>query len=187
MNWKFGSAGRIICSRRAFLILILTCFPACNRQQPSQTPDPRLAQLQNDVRKLSEENQQLQQEIQTLRAQLSAQQTQTASATSPADSITVERVKKEVAPVLKEAIERIKKNAETAKTGGQFGMRIEYDLKNAVYGLVMGDSGDPPYAKVIVGYEKFLESNNSSRSYGNGSTTFVFAFRNNEWILQSYQ
>ena len=67
-------------------------------------------------------------------------------------------------------------------------MRVEYDLKNAVYGLVKNDDQSAPYsAKVIVKFEKFLESDEVSRSYGNGSSTFVFAYRNKQWILQSYE
>jgi hypothetical protein len=67
-------------------------------------------------------------------------------------------------------------------------MRMEYDVPAAVYGLIT--TGDPeiPYrAKVIVKYEKFLESEKKSGSYGAGSTTFLFALKKNRWVLESFQ
>jgi hypothetical protein len=44
-----------------------------------------------------------------------------------------------------------------------------------------------PAAKVIVKYEKFLESADDSRSYGSGSTIFVFANQEDRWVLRSYE
>jgi TolA-binding protein len=189
--WKFWSAGRIICSRQIFLFLIpVLCF-GCGNSKPQQ-PDPQIVQLQNDVRKLSDDNQQLKQQVETLRQQLTQSQTaispQNVSQIKPAPIMTVEEMKEGVAPLLKEAIERIKKSSETPKSGNQFGMRMQYDLKHAVYGLVQtGDQTAPYSAKVIVKFEKFLESENSSKSYGNGSSTFLFSYRSGQWVLDSYQ
>jgi hypothetical protein len=59
-------------------------------------------------------------------------------------------------------------------------------LQNAVYGL-QNNEGSNPSAKVIVKFEKFLESGEDSRSYGSGSSTFVFIYQNKQWLLQSYE
>jgi len=190
MDWKFGSAGRIICFRQTFLISALALSIGCGQSKPQQ--DPQLDQLRTDIRKLSEENQHLLKEIQALRKEreekmAAAPQTST-SGQLPAQAMTLEQMKKEVSPILKDTIEKIKEASESSKNGKQFGMRVEYDLKNAVYGLVKTENDLAPYhAKVIVKFEKFLESRDFSRSYGNGSSTFVFAYRSGQWILQSYE
>ena len=192
MNWKFWSAGRIICSRQTFLILFaLSLLLSCRQQTKGK--DPQIDQLQRDFKQLSSENQRLLKEVQTLREEMrqrqaphSAPESQTAQQTT--ELMSVDQMKKEVGLILKDAIERIKKSSETPKGENKFGMRVEYDLKNAVYGLVNNNDPSAPYsAKVIVKFEKFLESGNVSRSYGNGSSTFVFAYRNKQWILQSYE
>jgi regulator of replication initiation timing len=192
MHWKFWSAGRIICSRQIFLtLLIFTFFICCGQSQKEK--DPQIVQLQKDVSRLSEENQRLTNEVQSLRTQLQSNESAPVPTEIPkeqpsAESMTVEQMKQEVAPLLKDTIQKIKIESESAKNGKQFGMRAEYDLKNAVYGLVKNDDESAPYsAKVIVKFEKFLESDHVSRSYGNGSSTFVFAYRNKQWILQSYE
>ncbi|HJZ12598.1 MAG TPA: hypothetical protein VJ521_10630, partial [Acidobacteriota bacterium] len=95
---------------------------------------------------------------------------------------------KGVEPLLKDVISKLKLAAETPKSGTQFGMRVEYDLKKAVYGLVRNDDPAVPYAaKVIVRYEKFLESETLSRSYGSGTVQFLFAYTHNRWVLLNYQ
>jgi regulator of replication initiation timing len=192
MYWKFWSAGKMICSRQIFFIfLILISFSSCRQNQTEK--DSQIAQLQKEVNRLSEENQRLTNEVQALRIQVQTKQTipaatETAKREPSVESMTVEQMKKEIAPILKDAIEKIKLSSESPRNGKQFGMRVEYDLKNAVYGLVKNEDESAPYsAKVIVKFEKFLESNNVSRSYGNGSSTFVFAYRNKQWILQSYE
>jgi len=188
--WKFWSAGRIICSRQIFLFSILAISIGCGNSKPQQS-DPQMIQLQNDVRKLAEDNQRLKTEIETLRLQVAQSQPALQSAgseTKPAETITIEMMKKEVAPALKDAIDRIKQESETPKSGNQFGMRMEYDLKHAVYGLVQNQDETAAYsAKVIVKFEKFLESGHTSKSYGNGSTTFSFSYRGGQWVLDSYQ
>ena len=189
--WKFWSAGRIICFRQIFLLFILFISFGCGNNK-AQQPDPQINQLRNDVRKLSDDNQRLKEELETLRSQLNQNTNATpASAETQTQSIeqmSLDQMKKEVAPLLKDAIDRIKKANETPKSGNQYGMRMEYDLKHAVFGLVQtGDESAPYSAKVIVKYEKFLESENSSKSYGNGSSTFLFSYRGSEWILDSYQ
>jgi regulator of replication initiation timing len=186
--WKFRSAGRIISFRQIFLFLILFFFVACGNNK-AQQPDPQIDQLKNDVRKLSEDNQRLQRELEELRSQINQ------PAPSPAEiqpqtihQMSLEEMKKEVAPILKETIDKIKKANETPKNGDQYGMRMEYDFNHAVYGLAQTEDEAAPYsAKVIVKFEKFLESNQSSKSYGNGSNTFLFSYRNGQWVLDSYQ
>lgn len=192
MDWKFSSAGRIFCSRQIFLILFALSLIISCRQQKAEK-DPQMDQLQKDVKQLSEENRRLMNEVQSLRKELQQKQApqpspETQQRQPAEDGMTVEQMKREVAPVLKEAIEQIKQNSESPKNERQFGMTVQYDLKNAVYGLVKnGDESAPYHAKVLVKFEKFLESGNVSRSYGNGSSTFVFAYRNKQWILQSYE
>jgi regulator of replication initiation timing len=192
MHRKFWSAGRIICFRQIFFIFLIFTFSISCR--PNQTEkDPQIAQLQKDVNRLSEENQRLTNEVQSLRSQLQSKESAPISTEIPkespaTESMTVQQMIKEVAPILKDTIQKIKIESESTKNGKQFGMRVEYDLKNAVYGLVKTEDESAPYsAKVIVKFEKFLESGEVSRSYGNGSSTFVFAYRNKQWILQSYE
>ena len=104
------------------------------------------------------------------------------------EEMTIERMKVELQPFLADLIVRIKGAAETPRKGTQFAMRQEYDLKKAIYGLVRTDDPVTPYqAKVIVPFEKYLESNSISRSYGTGSTTFIFVHRDGQWFLQTYE
>src|SRR4029079_6318369 len=96
--------------------------------------------------------------------------------------LTVDRMKKEIKPALDKASQDLKKSAETPRKGDHFGMRVEYNLQKAFYGLIeTGNAWTPYHAKVIVTFEKFLESGNESKSYGKGSTMLMFAYRNNHW------
>lgn len=156
----------------------------------AQEKDPRVEKLQNDVEKLAEQNKKLQSEVERLQTQVSEAQSQPAlpvvQTQEAVKKMTVERMKIEIRPALDKAIADLKKSAETPRKGNQFGMRVEFDLKKAFYGLI--ETGNPkvPYqAKVIVTFEKFLESGNESKSYGKGSTMLMFAYRNNRWELLS--
>ncbi len=153
-----------------------------------------MEELQRDVRSLIQENEKLRQEVQSLRQGLEKQSAaQTATLTSSEtpvkqEEMTIERMKVELQPFLADLIVRIKGAAETPRKGTQFGMRQDYDLKKAIYGLVRTDDPVTPYqAKVIVPFEKYLESNSTSRSYGTGSTTFIFVHRAGKWFLQTYE
>jgi hypothetical protein len=152
--------------------------------------DPRVEKLQNDVNKLVEQNKKLETEVERLQSQLNEVQSQPAlSAQRTQEAVTkmtVERMKKEIKPALDKAIQELKKSAETPRSGDQYGMRVEYDLKKAFYGLIeTGNERIPYQAKVIVTYEKFLESGTESKSYGKGSTMLMFSCRNNRWELLS--
>jgi septal ring factor EnvC (AmiA/AmiB activator) len=187
MDSKILSAGSYRISRQIlFTFLILSSLFSC--RQEKQQKDPQMDQLRKDVKQLSDENQRLLKELQNLREELKQQTQPVVKETKPVvrQEMTMQQMKVEVEPVLKEAIIRIKKTAETPRKDKQYGMRIEYDLANAVYGL-QNNEGYPPSAKVIVKYEKFLESDKDSRSYGTGSSTFIFAYQNKQWILQSYE
>jgi hypothetical protein len=181
MNFRF----------HASLLLVVSFLSGC--VQKEQGPDPQMIQLQQDVRRLSVENQKLLQEIQSMRQDLARQEQEERSAseqkTEPdQQEMTLDRVKLEVEPLLREAIKRIKVKVETPKKGKQFGMRMEYDLRRAVYGLARSeDSLFPSTAKVLVPYAKYLESDQESKSYGLGTTTFHFAYRNDRWVLDSYR
>lgn len=187
MDSRILSAGSYRISRQIFFTLVILSFLFTCRQEKQQK-DPQIDQLRKDVKQLSDENQRLLKELQNLREELKQQTQPVVKETKPVvgQEMTMEQMKAEVEPVLKEAIIRIKKTAETPRKDKQYGMRIEYDLANAVYGL-QNNEGYPPSAKVIVKYEKFLESDKDSRSYGAGSSTFVFAYQNKQWILQSYE
>jgi regulator of replication initiation timing len=167
------------------MLLVVTCF--CT-QAPEK--DPRVEKLQNDVQKLAEQNQKLQSEVDRLQTRLNESQSQ--PATPPVQTqqaikkMTVDRMKIEIKPALDKAIVDLKKSAETPRKGDQFGMRVEYDLKKAFYGLIETGNEKVPYqAKVIIQFEKFLESGKESKSYGKGSTMLMFAYRNNRWELLS--
>ena len=172
-----------------FLCVSLLLF-SCARKERE---DPRIAQLEKDVARLSDENKQLEQSINELRAGLGRPQTQqtapqaqtTAASRVP---MTVERMKGGVTPVLEEMIQKIKQASDTPKRGDGYGMRTEYDVSHAVFGLVQSKDSSAPYtARVIVKYEKFLESNKESRSYGSGSQEFRFVYRNQKWVYQKPQ
>jgi cell division septum initiation protein DivIVA len=165
----------------------MVTYLSCNK---APEKDPRVEKLQNDVQKLAEQNKKLQSEVGRLQTQLSESQTQPVSPpvqTQPAGKkMTVDRMKIEIRPALDKAIQDLKKSAETPRKGNQFGMRVEYDLKKAFYGLIETGNERVPYqAKVIVTFEKFLESTTESKSYGKGSTMLMFAYRNNHWELLS--
>jgi chromosome segregation ATPase len=152
--------------------------------------DPRVEKLQSDVQKLAEQNKKLQSEVERLQTQLTESQSQPAvlpvQTPEAVKKMTVDRMKVEIRPALDKAILDLKKSAETPRQGNQFGMRVEYDLKKAFYGLIETGNERVPYqAKVIVTFEKFLESGTESKSYGKGSTMLMFAFRNNRWELIS--
>ena len=193
MSLKFLSAGRIKCSRQIlFLFLLIVSFltPACRSEKAEK--DSQISELQKDVKQLSDENRELLKEVQALRDEIKPPQTEAVPVPAepepePAMEITIEQVKTEVGPLLAEVIDKIKQTAETPRRERQYGMRIEYDLKNAVYGLMNSQQGSEPAAKVIVKYEKFLESASDSRAYGTGNSIFVFAYQNDRWVLQSYE
>jgi hypothetical protein len=169
------------------LMLLVVTYISCTK---APEKDPRVEKLQNDVQKLAEQNKKLQSEVERLQTQVSESQSQpvlpTAQTQEAVKKMTVDRMKIEIRPALDKAIQEIKKSAETPRKGSQFGMRVEYDLKKAFYGLIeTGNAWTPYHAKVIVTFEKFLESGNESKSYGKGSTMLMFAYRNNHWELIS--
>ena len=170
----------------AFLFLSLS---SC--RQPEKGPDPEISKLQEDVHRLAQENEKLLDEIKAMRRELTEQREKEnqAAQTKPAErEMTVDRMKLEVQPVLQETIHQLKAVTDTPRKGKQFGMRTEYDLKRAVFGLVRSDDPRTPYfAKVVVRYERFLESENESKSYGFGTINFLFAYRNGHWLLETYQ
>lgn len=174
----------------SFLFLSFLSGLACRKEEK----DPRIEELQKDVRLLLQENEKLRKEVQSLHVEKekpvvpqTAPEEIAGTVTKP-DEMTVEKMKLEIEPSLLDLINRIKSAAETPKKGIQFGMRQEYNLKKAVYGLVRTDDPVTPYqAKVIVPYEKYLESDSVSRSYGAGSTTFIFVNRGGQWFLQTYE
>lgn len=166
--------------------LVVTCF-SCTK---APEKDPRVEKLQNDVQKLAEQNKKLQSEVEGLQTQLSESQSQPilppVQTQQAAKKMTVDRMKIEIRPALDKAIQDLKKSAETPRKGNQFGMRVEYNLTKAFYGLIETGNERVPYqAKVIVTFEKFLESGKESKSYGKGSTMLMFAYRNNHWELIS--
>ena len=189
MNFRFSSAGSFLFSRQILFSLLLL-LPLFSCQNEKQQKDSEIADLQKDVKQLSEENHKLLKEIQTLREEMKQPPPplppSDPTKTETAPSMTMDRMKAELEPLLKNIIENIKKREETPKKENQYGMRIEYDLKNAVYGL-NNQSGDQPFAKVIIRYEKFLESGQDSRSYGKGSSSFYFAHQKDRWVFQSYE
>jgi hypothetical protein len=170
------------------LSVVLMVIYVCCSKAPEK--DPRVEKLQNDMQKLAEQNKKLQSEVERLQTQLTQTQSQPVVLpveTQPAvKKMTVDRMKVEIRPALDKAIQDVKKSAETPRKGNQFGMRVEYDLKKAFYGLIETGNERVPYqAKVIVTFEKFLESGTESKSYGKGSTMLMFAYRNNHWELIS--
>lgn len=176
----------------AFLFTALILITSSCQRNASREPDPKLQKLEQEVRRLTEQNRRLEEEMKDLQAKMQnhidAQTMPLTPVKEQKSEMTVERLKQQVASALKEAIRKSKKQWETPKRGTQFGMRMEYDVPAAIYGLIT--TGDPeiPYrAKVIVKYEKFLESEKKSDSYGSGSTTFLFALRKNRWVLESQQ
>jgi hypothetical protein len=177
--------------------LILLSFPllllCCNKPAP---PDPRIDQLQKDVSRLADQNQQMESEIRVLRQELEEQKAYTAAREAQTQTqsgkqqprMTVERAKVELDPVLKAGIARVRKQWETPPKGDSFGMRVNFDLSRAIYGLIRTEDRTIPYrVKVIVPFEKFLESENKSKSYGAGSTTFLFGLTKKGWVLEKFE
>lgn len=164
---------------------------SCKQEKPA--PDDKteqINQLRKDVDRLSSETQELRKEILDLKEQLAQQQAvQTRSAAASASSeMNIERVKREVAPVLQEVIHKLKKETDTPKQGSQFGMRTEYDTKRAVYGLIRSENpGIPYFARVIVSYQKYLESDRETRAISNGTTRFLFAYRKGRWTFEKIE
>jgi cell division protein FtsB len=177
---------KVLSCNLLLVLLVVTNF-SCTK---APEKDPRVEKLQNDVKQLAEQNKKLESEVERLQTQLNEQQSQPAlpeaQTQETVTKMTVDRMKKEIKPALDKAIQDLKKSAETPRTANQFGMRVEYDLKKAFYGLIdTGNERVPYQAKVIVTYEKFLESGTESKSYGKGSTMLMFAHRNNHWELIS--
>ena len=174
----------------AFLFSLI----ACKQERPApDNRDVRIQQLEKQVSDLSGDIQSLHNQISMLQEQVSQMQaTQTRAAAAAASSsrseMNVERVKQEVGPLLVDAIEKVKKETDTAKKGSQFGMRTEYDPKRAVYGLVRSDNPEVPYfARVIVSYQKFLESSKESKQMSSGTTRFLFAYRKGRWTFEKVE
>ncbi|HSE40956.1 MAG TPA: hypothetical protein VLH08_09350 [Acidobacteriota bacterium] len=162
---------------------------SCTKQAEK---DPRIDKLQDEVQTLSEKNKEFESEIQQLRRDLNELKNQQQSAQKPQtpqqqqQKMTVDVMKREIRPALDEAIRDIKKKTETPRKGSQFGMRVEYDFQKAFYGLIdTGDESVPYKAKIIIQFEKFLESEKESKSYGKGSTTLMFSYRKRKWALDS--
>jgi hypothetical protein len=182
-----NASKRIILLSFAFVPWLFSCEGKGSRQ-----PDAKVQKLEQEVSRLTEENRRLEEEMQSLQTQmeahLDAQTIPSTSVQAQKPEMTLDRLKQQIAPALKEAILKMKKVSETPKKGRQFGMRMQYDTPAAVYGLITtGDSEVPYRAKVIVKYEKFLESEKKSDSYGSGSTTFFFALKKNRWVLENFQ
>ena len=174
-----------------FLILILLCIASCRQKE-----DPRIGQMQKDVARLNQENENLRKDIQRLTQDVQSRgqypATQTAGSvpqtSGSANEMTVEEMKASVKPLVVDFIKKLKAAGETPSKNNQFGMRMEYDIPSAVYGLVRTNDEEAPYsAKVIVKYEKFLETTGNSKSYGTGTTTFYFNYENNHWSLQTFE
>lgn len=170
-----------------YLVLLLS-LQQCQKQE-----DPGIQNLQKDVTRLKEENQRLQKEVENLQTRLSEQsRPQSIPSRQPEKSavpeMTVEMMKKQIQPLLQEVVKKAKPPADSSEKSKQFRMRVEYDLESPIYGLVRNEDPVIPYwAKVIVRYEKFLESSSLSRSYGTGSIQFLFAYTNDRWVLINYQ
>lgn len=167
---------------------------SCKKEKPGPDErDAKIQQLRQDVDRLADQTHELSKEIvklQDRQAQDESLQTKQAAeqAVSTSSQMNPERVKREVGPLVQVQIQKLKKSSDTPKQGSQFGMRTEYDTKNAVYGLVRNDNPATPYfARVIVPFEKFLESEKNSRSISKGSTKLLFAYRKNHWTFEKME
>jgi hypothetical protein len=178
-------------SFKLLVILSLICFVSCGQKE-----DSRVEQLQKDVARLNQENERLRNEMQQLyqKVQSNAHPVPTQTSVNTAQTsetrkeITVEEMKTAVKPLVVDFIKKLKAASETPSKNDQFGMRMEYDIPSAVYGLVRTNDEEAPYsAKVIVKYEKFLETTSNSKSYGIGTTTFYFTYENDHWSLQTFE
>src|SRR5262245_38016380 len=166
---------KVLLCNLLLIVLVVTTF-SCTK---APEKDPRVEKLQSDVNKLVEQNKKLELEVERLQSQLNEAQSQPAQPSvqtqEAVTKMTVDRMKKEIRPAQDKAIQELKKSAETSGQENQFGMRVEYDLKKAFYGLIETGNERVPYqAKVIVTFEKFLESGTESKSYGRGSTMLMF-------------
>ena len=166
-----------------------------------QDKDPEVAKLHEDVDRLSKENQQLKQQMDSLSSQVQEQQTQLSDWTEkqskpPAQPdvpeepkpqpMTVDRARAELMPVPAGMVKRNEDQRNTAVASGAYGMRTEYNLKSAVFGLIRNSEPGTPYlVKVLVPYEKYVVSESGSKSYGKDTERFLFAYRKQKWILLS--
>jgi TolA-binding protein len=173
---------------------VLLMLISCKEEKPAPDPkDARIQNLEKQVAALSGDVQNLHNKISMLQEQLTEiQSAQTRAAAQAASSsrseMNIERVKQEVAPLLLDAIEKVKKETDTSKKGSQFGMRTEYDPKRAVYGLVRNDNPEVPYyARVIVSYQKYLVSSKESKEMSTGATRFLFAYRKGRWTFEKVE
>ena len=178
----------------AIIASLLLSLLSCKEEKPApDARDARIQQLEKQVAGLSGDVQDLHNQISMMQQQITeiqAAQTRAASlsVSSSRSEMTVERVKQEVGPLLPGAIEKVKKETDTAKKGSQFGMRTDYDPKRAVYGLVRSDNPEIPYyARVIVSYQKYLVSSKESREMSTGSTRFLFAYRKGRWTFEKVE
>jgi len=179
------------CSLRGAVFFVLCILVSCNKQP---TEDPRLPKLEQQVQSLNAKTEQLNQQLQQLQQQIAEVQTRTAEQAEArnavvdanrADEMSVSRMKREVEPLLTKIVDQFKAETDTASKGDQYGMRMEYDLKHAVYGLSRTQNEAMPYqAKVIVPYQKFVSSSKESISFGGATHEFVFVYTKGKWILQ---
>lgn len=169
----------------------------CRRQA-----DPETARMRDDIGRLSKENQQLKNQIDSLSNQLRQQQTQISDLVekqpkpAPAQpfpeepktqaAMSVDRARAELAPLLSAMVEKLKDDRDTTNATSGFGMRTEYYLKAAVFGLIRSSEPGTSYlVKVLVPYEKFVVSTTGSKSYGKDTERFLFAYRKQKWVLLS--
>lgn len=101
--------------------------------------------------------------------------------------MTLERARSELGPLVEKSVQRVKESQDTQAGENRYGMRTEYSPKTAIYGLVRNHSKDNPYmAKVIVPYERFLETESGSKPYGKGTARFLFTYHKGKWSLVSH-
>jgi predicted nucleic acid-binding Zn-ribbon protein len=171
-------------------LFLLSSFLSCN-QRPAE--DPRVPKLQQEVQSLNSKSDQLNQQVQQLQQQIAELQTRTleqaqsriSADTNRVQEMTVTRMKREVEPQMTKLIDQSKAQTDTVSKGEQFGMRVEYDLKHAVYGLSRTQNDAAPYlAKVIVPYQKYVSSSKESLSYGSATREFIFLYSKGKWVLQ---
>jgi hypothetical protein len=183
---------------RVALLLALSVFASAGCRQQK---DPEIAQLRDEVGRLSKENQQFKEQVDSLSSRIKEQQTQISEllvAKQPKPAVTaapdepkpqgmsVDRARAELTPLLSAMIKELKDERDTATATGGFGMRTEYYLRSAVYGLIRStDPGTSYLVKVLVPSEKFVVSQTGSKSYGKDTERFLFAYRKQKWVLLS--
>ncbi len=87
--------------------------------------------------------------------------------------MSVDRARAELAPLLSAMVEKLKDERDTTNATSGFGMRTEYYLKAAVFGLIRSSEPGTSYlVKVLVPYEKFVVSSTGSKSYGKDTERF---------------